>query len=134
MLQHYFRYDSSNCLSSTSVNKIPKHSLLMFVSYICYWYIHETVISKYIQIFNTFLFHFAIVMNEINTLIMWHWNPLIKLNIIVFKLNACWNFNLHTYAITLVLVKITIFVSLFYVYGDYFSFRLLIKCIFSASV
>ena len=38
-------------------------------------------------------------------IIMWHINPLMKLNIISFKLNAHWKFSLHKLAISLVFVK-----------------------------
>jgi len=103
------------CYSTTSNTKavlvcqvnqsIKSQNTLLFVSYNYYWYIHETTISKIFQIFNSILFPFFIIMSEINMVIMWHWNPLIKLNIIACKLNAWWNINLHKHAITLVLVK-----------------------------
>ena len=54
--------------------------------------------------------------------IMLYINPLTNLNIVPFKFNSCWKFHLHKYAITLVVLKIKLFVSLHYVYESYFNF------------
>ena len=59
-------------------------------------------------------------MNEIKIAITWHLCPMTQIYINFFKLNECPNFYSHKYAVTLVSVKLIIFMSLNYMHDGYF--------------
>ena len=104
---------------------VSRHCLLLFVSYICYWHFHETAISKHFKILNIPLFRFSSIMNES---IYGHYviyKSTDKIQTIPFKFNACWKIHLNKYTITLVVLKIKLFVSLLYMYESYFNFNML---------
>jgi len=100
---------------------VSRYCMLLFVSYNCYWHFHKNANSKYFKIMNTFLFRFPIIMKELNMVIMCYTDPLIKRNIILLKPNDCWKFCLHKYSLTLVSLKIILFLYLLYKYDGYFS-------------
>jgi hypothetical protein len=125
MLQHYFRPDSSTCLSSTQVIKIVKTISVAVCLIHLLLTLHETAISKQFKILNTFLFRFSIITNEVKVWPLCDKQVHCKFEYLSFKFNSCWKFYLHKYAITLVLLKIVLFVSLFCMYDVYLNFRML---------
>jgi len=109
--------------------RVSKTCLMLFDSRICYWYFHETAISKNFKILNLILFRFSITMNGINMVITWYIYiyiyPLINFNIFPFKFNDYWKIYLHKYALKLLLLSNYLFrISALYVWR-FFSFSIL---------
>ena len=113
-----FRHNSCTCLS-TMLNSKCLSSLYVAVCFIHFLLTLSLELNKhkfldfYIMVF---FFRLTIIKNKIKMPTIWHRNPLIKLNIISFKLKAYWNLCLHNYAITLVLVRnYTFRISILYI-------------------